>query len=105
MFDSSKDILFLVIAVAVAITTIFTSWLLYYMIKILRRGYKSVELVTEKIEALAGLVDTLKDKIEHSATAVTLLSQAVTKLVGHWSKKRSAKKAKKSKSQEDVEDF
>jgi len=106
MFDSSKDILFLVIALAVAILTFFTSWLLYYLIRILRTGYRAVSVVSEKIETLASLIDALKDKIEHSASAFTVLSQAILKLVGSWQKRRSRKPATATKSDDvEAEDF
>lgn len=91
MFDSSKDILFIVIAVAVAVLTFLFSWLLIYMIRIIKRAYGAVNLVSEKIEMLAKLVDTLKEKIEHSATAVTVLSKTIANVADYWNKRRTKK--------------
>lgn len=91
MFDSSKDILFIVIAVSVAVLTFLFAWLLIYMIRIFRRAYGAVNMISEKIEMLARLVDTLKEKIEHSATAVTVLSQTIGKVAEYWTKRRSKK--------------
>ncbi|MFH0951866.1 MAG: hypothetical protein V1838_01620 [Patescibacteria group bacterium] len=106
MFDTSKDVLFLVIALAVAILTFFGSWLLYYLIKILKRGYNAVNMVTEKIETLSNIIDGLKEKLDHSASAFTILSQAILKLVGHWKKKSNNKKGKSKNEDDDIiEDF
>lgn len=100
MFDSSKDILFIVIAVAVAVLTFLFSWLLIYMIRIFRRAYGAVNLISEKIEMLARLVDTLKEKIEHSATAVTVLSKTIGQVAEYLGKRRS-KKTKKTIDEDD----
>lgn len=101
MFNSSQDILFFVIAVAVVVLTVLVSWLLVYIIRIVRKAYGSVELVSEKIETLARIVDTLKEKIEHSTAAFSVLAQAITKVVDFWGKKRRGRKT----DNEENEDF
>ncbi|MFC1662905.1 hypothetical protein ACFL04_01925 [Patescibacteria group bacterium] len=106
MFDTSKDVLFLVIALAVVILTFFTSWLLYYLVKILKKGYSAINQISEKIETLSSIVDTLKDKIEHSASAFTLLSKAINKLISSWQERRANKKGRgKTNQTEDTDDF
>jgi len=104
MFDTSQDILFWVIAIAVAVLTFFLSWLLFYMVRIIRRGYDTVNLISEKIETLSAMIDSLREKLEHSAGAFTALSKAMIKLVGYWQEKKSTKKGKKGKN-DDKEDF
>lgn len=100
--ETSKDLLFVVLAFSVLWITIFLSWLLYYLIAIVR----DAELLVRQIKSAVAKVDELAhaahEKMERSAASFTLIAQAVKELVV-WGiqeragKKPAAKRAKKGK--------
>ena len=73
MVDTSKDVLYLTIALCVAIFTFFMSWGLYYIVMMLKKGNDALKEVSslisflkEKAERVGRLIDTLEEKITHS---------------------------------------
>jgi len=97
MFDTSKDILYLVIAFCVLWFTVFICWLLYYFISIVGKVRKIIKSVEDKIEKIDGLIDLLKDKIEHSAAYLGLIVNGVGKLVEYFKDKKSNNEEKTPK--------
>lgn len=88
MFDTSKDILYLVIAFCVLWFTVFICWLLYYFISIVGGVRKIIKSVQEKIEKVDEVINLVKDKVEHSATYLGLIVEGVSKLVQYFKDKR-----------------
>lgn len=79
--ETSKDLLFVVLAFCVLWLTVFISWLLYYVIAIVRDAESLVRQVrgaVTKIDQLAGVVH---EKMERSAASLTLIAQAVKELI------------------------
>ena len=58
MFESTKDILFLVLAICLAFFTFFLCYLIYYAIKILKRLSQLIEDVKERFERLHKTVES-----------------------------------------------
>lgn len=79
--ETSKDLLFVVLAFCALWLTVFISWLLYYVIAIVRDAESLVRQVrgaVTKIDQLAGVVH---EKMERSAASLTLIAQAVKELI------------------------
>lgn len=102
MFETSKDVLNWVISGSVVLLTIFTTWGLYYIVMLLKKGYATVKEVSdfigslkEKLDRLEKLFDAIEDKIKNSASYLPLLLKGVTELLDYFKKKKDKKKTKK----------
>jgi hypothetical protein len=103
MVDTSKDILYITIAVCVAIFTFFTSWALFYIVMILKKGNDAfkqlstlISSVKEKVEKIEHVIDIVEEKVTHSASYLPLLFKGVTELLDFFKKKKEKSKQKKS---------
>ena len=91
MFDSTKDILYLVIAFCILWVTVFLCWMFYYIAKILRNTSHMVEEFRMKLQALSETVNHVRNKVESLSSLFTLGTQGV----GGFVRKTVSKKAKK----------
>lgn len=94
MFETSKDILFLVLAVSVAVFTIFLVWLVAEVAIMLRRFNRfvgEIQDIARKIErTLAGI----REKLEHATSVLPSLVQGVAELVRWFAGEKTSKKQK-----------
>ncbi|MFH1192163.1 MAG: hypothetical protein V1655_01685 [bacterium] len=95
--QTTKDILFLVIAFCVLLLTIFLAWLLYYFIAIIRDVRKLTKSIEDKVEKTGAVIDLIKNKVDSSATHFILLVEAIKQIVKFAMERREAKKAAKKK--------
>ena len=100
MIETSKDLLFLVLAISIFILCAFICWAIFYIISILKKandmvkGFKEVvDGIKEKLARLENIFNTLEEKISHSASYLPLVAKGITELIGYF-KKRKAKKSK-----------
>lgn len=80
LIETSKDLLYVVLAFCILWITVFLSWLLYYVIAMMRDAealLRAARKATEKVDALAHAVH---DKMERSAASFTLVAQAIKEL-------------------------
>ncbi|MEY4723390.1 MAG: hypothetical protein RLZZ324_903 [Candidatus Parcubacteria bacterium] len=78
---TSKDLLFVVLAFCALWITVFLSWLLYYVIAILRDAESLVHTVrhaTEKVDRLASIVH---EKFDRSAASFSMIATALKELI------------------------
>ncbi|MFA5133785.1 MAG: hypothetical protein WC459_03215 [Patescibacteria group bacterium] len=96
MFESSKDILYLILAFCILWLTIFLSWLLFYFISILRNVSKLVKDARSKYLSVEKAIASIKEKIESGASHLGLIAEAVKRIVIYFlESKISHKKRKK----------
>lgn len=102
MLETSKDILYLILALAIAVLTFFIAWAIYYLVMILKKFSELVKefesMVTsakEKLERLESLFNTIEEKIKHSASYLPLLFKGITELVDYFKKKKVKKEKQK----------
>lgn len=95
MLDSSKDILFLVLAFCILWFTAFLCWALWYVIKMLRGASEAVQSVTAKLHAIDEAIRGIREKLEHSASYLGVVAAGVKILIDYLSqhKEEVAKKA------------
>ena len=91
MLETSKDLLYVVLAFCFLWLTIFIAWLLYYVIAIARdvsRLTGQVRGVVERVDSLTKLVHS---KFESGAASFALLAQAIKEVVTWAIRERTAK--------------
>ena len=81
LIETSKDLLYVVLAFCVLWLTVFLSWLLYYVIAIVRDAEALVRQVRGAVEKVDQLAHALHDKMERSAASLTLIAQAVKEMI------------------------
>lgn len=88
MFDTSKDILFVVLAFASIWVAIFLCWALYYCARILRNANEMVEEVKEHAHRLDEAVRSIRERMEKMSGAFSIVAAGITKIVGKAIEKR-----------------
>lgn len=103
MFDTSKDVLFIVLAVSAGVLTFFISWGLYYVVMLLKKTYATVKEVSdlianirEKLDRLEQLFNAIEDKIKHSASYLPLLMKGMSELLEFFKKKKEQRAEKRA---------
>jgi hypothetical protein len=81
MIETSKDLLYVVLAFSVLWLTIFISWTLYYVIMMLRQANQLVGSFKEKVEKISQAVEKIRDKFDHTSAYIGLVGKAVEKLI------------------------
>jgi len=99
MINTSNDILLVTIAVCIALFTLFSCWGIFYLVMIIRRAFKMIKGVEDIIAGFNDLIKTTKQKLEHSAAYMSVISEGVKKAIelgkgslGVEPKKKSKKK-------------
>ena len=95
MFQTSQDILWIVIAFCILWLTIFLSWAIYYMAMILREFKKIIGDIRKKIELVESLIVALKEKLEHTSSHMKLLVDTVANVAEYIKERHGEKKSKK----------
>lgn len=96
MISNSKDVLYIVLSLAVLWLTIFFCWLLYYFIAIMRECQRGVKDFRERLHRLDEAIQGIKEKFEHSISIFAVMGEAVKQLVSYFiNKKVDTKKKKK----------
>jgi hypothetical protein len=81
LITTSKDLLFVVLAFCALWLTVFLSWMLYYVIAILRDAESLVHTVRHATEKIDRIAQAVHEKFDRSATSLSLLAQAVKEIV------------------------
>lgn len=91
MLETSKDILYLVIAGCILWITVFICWMFYYLTKILRNASQIIEEFRIKLQTLAEGISHVRDRVEQISNLFTLGTSGL----GGFMKKVASKQAKK----------
>ena len=81
MFETSKDILNIVIAISVAGVAFFLCWLMFYAVGSIRQVYKIAKEARRGVEKIGELIDVVKDKVDKSAANLVFLGEGLKKVV------------------------
>jgi len=81
MIETSKDLLYVVLAFSVLWLTIFLSWMLYYVVMMLRQVNQVITGFKAKMEKLSQAVEKIKEKFENTSAYLGLIGKAVEKMV------------------------
>lgn len=97
MISTSKDILYIVLSVAILWLTIFFCWLLYYFVAVMREVRGSMKDFRERMHRVDEAIRGIKEKFEHSVSIFAVMGEAVKQLVGYFVEKKKEKKVEKKK--------
>lgn len=81
LIETSKDLLFVVLAFCVLWLTVFLSWLLYYVIAIVRDMESLMRKVSGAVEKVDYLARVAQEKMERSAASLSVVAQAVKEII------------------------
>lgn len=90
MLDTSKDILYLVIAFCVLWVTVFLCWMFYYVTRILKNTNQIVEEFRSRLQILTEAINYVRGKVENIHSLLNMAGGGVAGVV----KNVVAKKAK-----------
>lgn len=88
MFNTSQDILYLVLAFCILWVTVFICWLLYYVVSILRRVETFMGEVEEKMHKMDAAMRGIKDRLEHSVSHLGIIGDAAKHLSKYFIEKK-----------------
>ena len=81
MFETSKDLLFVVLSLSIFWFTIFLCWLLYQAARTLRNINRIAEILTEKLELISDAVTFMRDRVDHFSSKMGVVSSMLSGLV------------------------
>ncbi|MDP2693052.1 MAG: hypothetical protein Q8O88_05430 [bacterium] len=77
MLESSQDLFYIILSLAILWFTVFLCWLLYQAARVLRNANNIIETVTEKLELITDSVHYMKEKMEKMTGIVGILNTMV----------------------------
>ncbi len=95
MIQTSKDLLFIVFAIAVLWLTIFLSVILYYFFLAVKQWSKIVKEWRDRFTKIDDLINLVKQKIVSSAFSFVALAEAIKQIKNFIKSKKEAKKKNK----------
>ncbi|MFH1867311.1 MAG: hypothetical protein ABIJ81_04505 [Patescibacteria group bacterium] len=93
--ESSKDILNLSIALSVFGLAFLFGWILVYFLIIIRRLVKILQGVEQSMRKLEDFFSAAKEKLEHSASYLSMLAVGAKELVRYFIDKRDKQQSRK----------
>ncbi len=93
MIETSKDLLYVILAFSILWLTIFLSWMFYYVIMMLRHANQLINSFREKVEKVSQAIEKIREKFEHTSVYLGLMGKAVEKMVDFVAERK--KKSKK----------
>lgn len=81
MFESSRDILNIIISFCVLLITVFVCWTFYYVMRLLRNANTIVEEFRVRLQVLTDTINYIRGKVENLSSLVTLAQNGVGGLV------------------------
>jgi len=96
MLETSKDLLFIVLAICIFGLTVFICWAIYYLVMILKQANQIIADFREKIKKIDETLALIKEKIEHSTSYLGLLVEGIRQMLVFLREKKE-KRAKKEK--------
>lgn len=97
MLETSKDLLYIVIAFCILWLTVFICWAMYYAIAMMRNMYQVTLGVRDKLALVDKILKLVKDKLEKGSNHISLIADSVIKLVGLAMEKQQKAAGKKRK--------
>lgn len=77
MFETSQDLFYVVLSLAILWFTVFLCWLLYQAARVLRNANNIIENITQKLELITDAVHTMREKMEKVSGVVGIMNTMV----------------------------
>lgn len=103
MFETSRDLLYVVLSLSIVWFTVFLCWLMYQAGRTLRNANRIIEVLLEKLELISDAVEFIRKKVDHMSSHLGSVSGIASGLfekfvVGKLSQKLDEKMASKKSS-------
>jgi len=81
MFETSKDLLYVVLSLSIIWFTVFLCWLLYHAMRAIRNVNNIIENVSHKLELISDAVEFMRHKVETMSGHMGMIGSVVSGLV------------------------
>ncbi len=102
MFETSRDILNLVLSISIAALAFFICLSLYYVITVFKKGLGLVKKAEDMASKVEMLIDLIKNKVSSSASYIFTLGELVKK-VSSFMRDRTRKSDNDDEDEEEYE--
>ena len=102
---TSQDILFITLALAIAVATGFWVWFLYYLIKIVRSAEGMVEDFRDRLRTIDEILQAIRDKLTSTHSQLTFLAEGVKEVLNFISNRRGKRTKNSKRASSDGDDF
>lgn len=92
MFETSSDVLNLVLAVCIVALTFFLCWGIYYFVVAVQKWYRITKRVEKGVEEVEEIIGTVKEKLHGSAAYLLTLGDVAKKVFDFVKDKRDQMK-------------
>ncbi|PIZ95442.1 MAG: hypothetical protein COX81_00795 [Candidatus Magasanikbacteria bacterium CG_4_10_14_0_2_um_filter_37_12] len=82
MFNTSQDLLYIVLSLSILWFTVFLCWLLYQAARVLRNANEIIENLTHKLEIISDAVEFIRAKVDKATDHMGAVSKFVSGTVG-----------------------
>lgn len=104
MFETSNDILNVVLSICIAALTFFLCWGIYYFVVAVQKWYKITKRVEKGVEDVEGIILTIKEKLHGNLAQLINLGEIAKKIFDYVKEKKKERnervKEKRTRSKE-----
>lgn len=94
MLETSKDVLYIVLALSIGFVSFFVAWAIFYVVMILRDFQKITFSFRKKLDLIDEILYSLKEKLDSTSSYVKLITDTIASI---FEFKKARKKAGKRK--------
>ena len=98
MFNTSRDLLNLIIAFCVLFFTVFLCWMIYYMAMILKNIHDVMDKFTTTLDMISGFFGKAREKLDNTSANFGMMMELGKKIIEIVKAKQEKKKEKARKS-------
>jgi len=80
MFETSGDVLNLVLSICIVALTFFLCWGIYYFLVAVQKWYRITKKVEHGVDEVEDIIETVKDKLHGSASYLLTLGDLAKKI-------------------------
>jgi len=96
MYNTSVDVMYGSLSIAIVIFTCFLAWMMYYVVQILKQGNEVIAEVRQKIAEIEEAIVSIKEKVVTSATSISFIASQIGSVVDVVKRHSSATKKSRS---------
>ena len=104
MFETSRDILNLVIALSVFLVSVAIAWFIFEIAVIVRRMRKLTDAVGERLEKIDDAIHSIKEKLGSTAASLGFLAEGARQLIKYVVEKKMERGRTRRKPRRDEEE-
>jgi predicted PurR-regulated permease PerM len=94
MFNTSVDVMYGALSLAIIVFTGFLVWMMYYAVQILKQGNEVIADIRSKIAEFESAIASIKEKVVSSATSISFIASQIGSVVDVIQKRSTRKKSK-----------